>query len=209
MTYSESATSRTGSGRRSGFRFIAILLFAMLIAAVLWLFFEVGRIRIPSMLWKTTTLSSRVDGLESDVEALDSDLDYVSSVAANANLYAHSHYSDLRLKRDIAPLSGALEKVLTLQGVSFEWNREQYPALRLGRQREIGLIAQDVEQLYPELVFTSPDGLKSVDYAKLTPILIEAIRVQQVSIERLERENDDLDARLSALEGGSSDHGAE
>ena len=50
------------------------------------------------------------------------------------------------------------------------------------------MIAQDLEKILPELVFTGPDGYKSVSYEKLTPVLIEAIKEQQKQIETLKTE---------------------
>ena len=58
---------------------------------------------------------------------------------------------------------------------------------------QIGLIAQEVEELFPELVITDEDGIKSVDYSKMVPVLVEAIK-------ELKSENDDLKARLERLE---------
>jgi len=90
--------------------------------------------------------------------------------------------SDARLKHDIAELDGALEKVAALRGVSFTWNDDQPGA---GNQH-IGFLAQEVEQVVPEVVKTKDDGYKAVNYGNLTALLVEAMQDQQAQIEALE-----------------------
>ncbi len=95
-------------------------------------------------------------------------LEVNGNVKATAFLYS----SDYNLKKNIQPLSNQLEKVLKLQGVSYDWKDNN--------NHDIGLIAQDVEKIFPEVVYTNKEtGLKSVDYAKLTVFLVEAIKEQQ------------------------------
>ncbi len=62
---------------------------------------------------------------------------------------------------------------------------------------QVGFIAQEVEQIVPSVVVTGPDGYKSVDYAKLTPLLVEALKTQQEEIRAVK-------ARVEALEGPRS-----
>ncbi len=95
--------------------------------------------------------------------------------------------SDERLKTDIKPISNVLDKLLQLNGVSFVWKNDET------KKQNIGLIAQDVEKEFPEVVSTSEDGYKGIDYSKLTPILIEAVK-------ELKAENDALKQRVEALE---------
>ena len=85
--------------------------------------------------------------------------------------------SDIRLKTNIIPLTGGtLRSWLDSAGVSFEWN-DEYKALGRGTVwREIGVIAQDIEAVFPELVTTWGAGYKAVDYSKLSGVLIEAIK---------------------------------
>ena len=96
------------------------------------------------------------------------------SVTADAFIYS----SDLRLKDNVTNLSGALDKVKNLNGVSFDWKKSG--------AHEIGLIAQNVEQVVPELVVTGQDGMKAVKYGNIVALLIEAIKEQQVEIEALQ-----------------------
>ncbi len=93
-------------------------------------------------------------------------------VNGNVKAAAFLYSSDYNLKKNIQPLSNQLEKVLKLQGVSYDWKDNN--------NHDIGLIAQDVEKIFPEVVYTNKEtGLKSVDYAKLTVFLVEAIKEQQ------------------------------
>ena len=65
---------------------------------------------------------------------------------------------------------------------------------------QVGVLAQEVEKVYPELVSTGPDGFKSVNYAQLTPVLIEAMKEQQQQIEALKAQNQALQARTALVE---------
>lgn len=105
-----------------------------------------------------------------------------SSVGSNAFFYI----SDASLKNNVVTLPDALAKVLELRGVSFSWKNSG--------GNNIGVIAQEIEKVYPELVMTDPNtGLKSVQEGNLVAPLIEAVKAQQAQIEALK-------ARISALE---------
>lgn len=93
--------------------------------------------------------------------------------------------SDIRLKENIEQLSGGLETVLGLRGVTFQWADNYRKGHNTAEGRQIGLVAQEVEKLLPELVYTSSEGDKSLDYEKLTAVLVEAIKEQQKEITRL------------------------
>ena len=91
--------------------------------------------------------------------------------------------SDVRFKKDIKPLKSSLEKVSSLEGVSYSWKTEKYKGKGFQEGRQIGLIAQDVEKVVPELVYTDSKGYKAVAYDKLVPVLVEAMKEQQKMIE--------------------------
>jgi len=116
--------------------------------------------------------------------------------------------SDGRLKKDIKPLSHALDSILQLQGKTYRWKE----GATFNNKKDIGLIAQDVEKVFPELVAEDEQGYKAIAYSKLTTVLIEAIKEQQGQITTLEKENtqlktimaeqmDALLARVAMLEG--------
>jgi len=109
---------------------------------------------------------------------------HVNGTAGN-NTGVWSNLSDLRLKRDIEPIEGALETVEQLQGVSFRW-KDAEKDTQFGRVR--GLIAQDVEKVIPEWIKTDPDGYKRLEPIGVDALLIEAIKEQQKQIEELKAE---------------------
>ena len=101
--------------------------------------------------------------------------------------------SDRRFKKDITPFSHVLEQVTALQPVHYSWRTADFPAQHFGDGRAYGLIAQDVEQVLPELVVTNDDGFKAVDYSKLPLLTIQAVK-------DLKAENDGLKQRIAELE---------
>jgi hypothetical protein len=87
--------------------------------------------------------------------------------------------SDRRAKSDIRPLPGQLANLMQLEPVSFVMNSDPK------HRTELGLIAQDVEPIYPELVDTGTDGIKSLSYVSLVAPMIEAMQEQQAEIKTL------------------------
>jgi hypothetical protein len=85
--------------------------------------------------------------------------------------------SDINLKENIRPIENPLNKVLQLNGVEFDWKDNQ--------QSSIGVIAQEVEKVFPSLVKTAEN--KSVNYNGLVGVLIEAVKEQQKQIEELKK----------------------
>ena len=132
------------------------------------------------------------------------------TLKVNGKMYATKFItsSDARLKTDIRPLNNALDTVLSLQGKQYRLIDEAV------NQTDIGLIAQDVEKVLPQIVTQSEDGYKAIDYQSLTAVLIEAMKEQQGQITTLEKENTQLKtimaeqmqallARVAMLEGVS------
>jgi hypothetical protein len=109
----------------------------------------------------------------------------------NGNLWVNGTFgqSDARLKEDVQPLTDVLPRLTGIRGVTFNWRDEQtHPA---GQQ--VGLLAQEVQQAFPELVGEDSQGYLSVAYGKLTAVLLTAIQEQQREIEALRE-------RVAALE---------
>ncbi len=94
--------------------------------------------------------------------------------------------SDIRFKKEIATLENALPQLTRLRGVSYVLKKDEFPTRGFPAERQLGFIAQEVEVVYPELVSSDQDGYKTVDYARLTPILVEAIKEQQALIDAME-----------------------
>lgn len=101
-------------------------------------------------------------------------------IRATADVTAY-YSSDERLKTNIQPINNALDKALMISGVMFDWS-DEYIEKHGGedgyfiRKHDIGVIAQQVEKVVPEVVATREDGIKAVRYDRLVALLIEAIR---------------------------------
>ncbi len=109
--------------------------------------------------------------------------------------------SDVRLKRNIKPLQNSLLSLNGLQGVHYQWNgRKPQDTVAL----QTGLIAQEVEKIFPELVKTDEEGFKSVNYIGIVPHLIEAIKELKNENEQLKSANEKINRetvqRLSDME---------
>lgn len=97
--------------------------------------------------------------------------------------------SDFRLKKNIQPIEDALDKLASLQGVTFEWNESQYPSAwpTPSMRPQAGLIAQEVAAVMPELVRQDEaSGYLTMDYPKLTSYLVEAVKELQERVRALE-----------------------
>lgn len=95
--------------------------------------------------------------------------------------------SDLTLKSNVTPIKGALQKVCALRGVRFDWrsDEDEDRSLEISSAQQIGLVAQEVEQVLPEVV-TENRGVLGVSYTALIPFLIEAVKELQIRTTRLE-----------------------
>lgn len=107
--------------------------------------------------------------------------------------------SDRRWKRDVRPILHATRQVCRLEGRTFDWRTKEYRDKKFPRGRQLGLIAQEVEKVVPQIVHTDADGYKSLDYAKLTPLLVEAIKEQDGVIRRQQRQHDKLRHEVQQL----------
>ena len=102
--------------------------------------------------------------------------------------------SDNRFKTNVLAIENPLQKVLKLRGVTFDWKTKEFPNRMFSENRAIGFIAQEVEQVIPEVVQTenSTEGFKSVQYDKVVALLVEAIKEQQKQIEQLQQKIKEL-----------------
>ncbi len=91
--------------------------------------------------------------------------------------------SDIRLKKDVEKISAedALARINQLDAVTFRWNKQDS-----SDPKNFGLVAQDVEKIFPEFVTTNEQGLKSVAYGSFTPVILSAIKAQSVSMKSLQ-----------------------
>ena len=114
----------------------------------------------------------------SEITALTIDMSGAGAATFNNDVTA---FSDKRLKTDIQPIENALEKVMHMQGVYYKRNDVE------DAREQVGVLAQDMEAVLPEVVLTADDEIqtKSVDYGKITSVLIEAIKELKAEINEL------------------------
>jgi hypothetical protein len=126
-----------------------------------------------------------------------------------------TNVSDRRFKENISPLTGALDKIMLLQPKTYTLKRSEYDYMNFPAGTQIGLIAQEVAEVIPELVedATNPGPLdpetrrpkgeeikyKAMNYIALTPVLVQAIKEQQAQIEDLKKKLEDQQKLIDAL----------
>ena len=112
----------------------------------------------------------------------------LGSISSSGNNLVYGGTSDYRLKENIKPLENGLQKLKKLNPVQFDWKET-------GGTNE-GFIAHEVQDICKEAVSGEKDGevMQSMDYGRITPILVKAIQEQQTII-------DDLKSRIETLEG--------
>lgn len=98
--------------------------------------------------------------------------------------------SDISLKKNITPITNILPKVLSLQGVRYQYkNRINEESSSSTEGYRLGFIAQDVETIFPDVIKDMPDGTKAMSYTDLIAVLVEAIKEQQIMIENMQQQN--------------------
>ena len=111
-------------------------------------------------------------------------LDVTGQIRATGDVTAF-YSSDERIKDNIKVIDNAVEKVSQIRGVEFDWN-ENSEYQEFGH--DIGVIAQEVEKVVPEIVIDRDDGFKAVNYQKLTALLIEAVKELKEEIKELKKD---------------------
>ncbi len=110
--------------------------------------------------------------------------------------------SDVNYKTNIDNINNALNMIEQLQGIYFEWDTVNNPNLNFDTGRVIGLIAQDVEPIIPEIIKIDDSGIYSLNYDRLVPVLVEGIKELYAIVINLQDEIDtnSINARLDAIE---------
>ena len=126
------------------------------------------------MVFKTTAAAD-ISSQEKMRLSADGNLTVKGDVVAYAS-------SDERLKDEIIPISNPLEKINSIGGYSFVWNNKKQ---NIYKGKDYGVIAQEIEQILPELVDTRDNGYKSVKYDKLVSLLIEGIKELSSEVKEL------------------------
>ena len=119
---------------------------------------------------------------------------------ADGTVIAGTCSSDARLKKNIRPLPEMLDRVARLTPVYFNWRSDEFPERALGDEVQLGLIAQEVQRVVPELVVADEDGFLRVGYSQLPLLLLQALKEQQRENAALRETISDLSERVRALE---------
>ena len=93
--------------------------------------------------------------------------------------------SDERLKENITPIENAIDKINEIGGYSYDW-KEGFETIHSHKGHDLGVIAQEVQSVLPEVVNERENGYLAVDYIKLVPVLIEAIKELSAKVKELE-----------------------
>lgn len=131
---------------------------------------------------------------------------YTTNVIASGYVCANSYScpSDERLKTGVEDLPDAMATVNHLRGVRYEWQSDRFPERKFPAGPQIGLIAQEVKAVVPQAVTEGEDGYLAVDYARLVPVLIEAIKEQQRTIDGLkaaiQQQREDIETLRSTIQ---------
>ena len=110
-----------------------------------------------------------------------------SQIEASGDVIAFGS-SDKRLKDNIQPIQSPLEKMDKIGGYTFDWNDKQDAY----QGHDVGVIAQEIEEVLPQVVMTRGTGYKAVKYEKIVPLLIESIKELQKKVEDIEKNCDCL-----------------
>ena len=115
-----------------------------------------------------------------------------TTIYANGQTYA----SDLRFKKNIKELKDVSDKLKNIRAVKFDWRTNEFPKRGFSQERQIGIIAQEMEKEFPELVSTDKEGYKAISYDRFTAVLLEAVKEQQKEIATLQKEVQELKNKI-------------
>jgi len=119
-------------------------------------------------------------------------LGVIGAINAGGDITAFAS-SDRRLKKNITPITNPIEKVKKLSGNTFDWNEDLQD---LHKGSDVGIVAQELNEVLPDLVTTRDNGYMAVKYDKIVALLIETTKAQQTIIEKLEKRVNDLESKL-------------
>jgi hypothetical protein len=128
---------------------------------------------------------------------------WVLTISPTGDIYQRFAFliiSDGRYKRSIRTISSPLSLVSQLRGVSFYYRDDEGTKMEWKTKQHMGVIAQEVENVLPDLVYTDPSGYKAVNYVAFTGLLIEATKSLKVENENLQTELNDLKKQFNSLE---------
>ena len=115
----------------------------------------------------------------------DKDAHIGEDLLADGDVVAYNS-SDVRLKDNIQVIKGSLDKIDGIRGVEFDWN-DKSPGWAQERGHDVGVIAQEVQKVVPEIVVERKSGYLGVDYKRLVPLLIESVKELRQEVNDLKK----------------------
>ena len=113
-------------------------------------------------------------------------LQVTGQIASTDNITAY-YSSDISLKDNLRPIENALFKVNQIAGYEFDWNEKSHQ-IQQDKGHDVGLVAQEVEKVLPEVIQIREDGIKAIAYEKVVPLLVQSIKELTKRVEELEDE---------------------
>jgi len=119
-----------------------------------------------------------------------------SSVSSSGDILADGdvvafNSSDMRLKNNLQVIEGALDKIDGINGYEFDWN-DKSPSWARERGHDVGVVAQEVQKIHPEIVEERKNGYLGVDYKRLVPLLIQSIKELKDEVDEIKQKCDCL-----------------
>jgi hypothetical protein len=105
--------------------------------------------------------------------------------------------SDSRLKENVTPIVNPIEKIFKIGGYEYDWIPMK--GIHENEGHDIGVIAQEIEVILPEIVTTRDNGYKAVKYERLVALLIECVKEQQVQIKEQQVQIDELKSKIDNI----------
>lgn len=111
-----------------------------------------------------------------------------------------NEFSDARFKKDVTELNQSLEKIKQLRGVSYHFDTTAFPKKKFSEEKRMGFIAQEVQEVFPNLVKETKEGYLSVNYTAVIPVLTEAVKELDAENQSLREEVETLKSRMEEIE---------
>jgi hypothetical protein len=124
-------------------------------------------------------------------------LRYDGQIIASNNIIAYGSPSDRRLKDNVIPLENSLEKIMKMRGVEFDWREGTDEYETTGLRHDIGFIAQEVEDIVPDLVREGADGYLAIRDRGIPALLLEAIKELKNELDETKKELKELKEKMS------------
>ena len=106
-------------------------------------------------------------------------------IVADGDIIAYNA-SDRNLKDNLQVIEGSLDKIGEINGYEFDWN-EKSPGWARERGHDVGVVAQEIQKVLPEIVTERKNGYLGVDYKRIVPLLIESIKELKEEVEELKK----------------------